>query len=98
MSMRTWWSSSLLWQFAQAVLCFMISLYHSAGNYGNNTNKVKRGNSDIGVQTQLHISYEAKNRHALTGLLTYTSTRNHRLTPQYAEDISANVGITPPWE
>ena len=30
--------------------------------------------------------------------LTYTESKNHRLTPQYAGDISAIVGITPPSE
>ena len=67
--------------------------------------KVKRGYSDRiltpGVIPTLECSSsfikvtKLKTAMHIAVLLTYTESKNHRLTPQYAGDISATVEITP---
>ena len=70
--------------------------------------QLKRGNSDIiltpGVIPTLECSSsfikvtKLKTAMHIAVLLNYSEPKNHRLTPQYAGDISAIVGITPPSE
>ena len=68
--------------------------------------KVKRGNSDIILTPRVIPTLECsssfiqgtklKTAMHIAVLLTYTETKNHRLTPQYAVDISATIEITAP--
>ena len=72
------------------------------------TSKVKRGNSDriltpgVIPIPECRASFikvtklKTAMRTCIASLLTYTETNNHWRTPQYAGDISATVGITPP--
>ena len=70
--------------------------------------QVKRGNSDriltpgVIPIPDCRASFikvtKLKTAMRIAGLLTYTETNNHWLTPQYTGDISATVGITPPSE
>ena len=63
--------------------------------------KVKRGYFDriftLGVIPTLECrlsSISATQLRTAMHVTGHTSTRNHRLAPQYAGDINANVGIT----
>ena len=70
--------------------------------------KVERGYSDKiltpGVILTLECSSsfikvtKLKTAKHIAVLLTYTDSKNDRLTLQYAGDISATVGITPPYQ
>ena len=79
---------------------------HSEGVYISHVRlKVKRGRilpPGVIPIPECRVSFikvtKLKTALRIAGLLTYTETNTHWLTPQYTGDINATVGITPPSE